>query len=54
MQLLNNLINIIQGNQLNENVSMLPLAGNIVLPQHSKIEVCTTIIILRKIYIKMF
>ena len=24
MQLLNNLINIIQGNQLNENVSMLP------------------------------
>ena len=38
MQLLNNLINIIQGNQLNENVSMLPLAGNIVLPQHSQVR----------------
>ena len=38
IQLLNNLINIIQGNQLNENVSMLPLAGNIVLPQHSQVR----------------
>ena len=38
MQLLNNLINIIQGNQLNENVSMLPLAGNIVLPQQSQVR----------------
>ena len=38
VQLLNNLINIIQGNQLNENVSMLPLAGNIVLPQHSQVR----------------
>ena len=38
MQLLNNLINIIQGNQLNENVSMLPLAGNIMLPQQSQVR----------------
>ena len=37
-QLLNNLINIIQGNRLNENVSMLPLAGNFVLPQHSQVR----------------
>ena len=36
--LLNNLINIIQGNRLNENVSMLPLAGNIVLPQQSQVR----------------
>ena len=36
--LLNNLINIIQGNSLNENVSMLPLAGNIVLPQQSQVR----------------
>ena len=38
MLLLNNLINIIQGNRLNENVSMLPLAGNIVLPQQSQVR----------------
>ncbi len=38
MLLLNNLINIIQGNRLNENVSMLPLAGNIVLPQQSTVR----------------
>ena len=38
MILLNNLINIIQGNRLNENVSMLPLAGNIVLPQQSTVR----------------
>ena len=38
IQLLNNLINIIQGNQLNENVSMLPLAGNIMLPQQSQVR----------------
>ena len=38
MILLNNLINIIQGNRLNENVSMLPLAGNIVLPQQSQVR----------------
>ncbi len=37
-QLLNNLINIIQGNRLNENVSMLPLAGNFILPQHSQVR----------------
>ena len=36
--LLNNLINIIKGNRLNENVSMLPLAGNIVLPQQSQVR----------------
>lgn len=38
MLLLNNLINIIQGNRLNENVSILPLAGNIVLPQQSQVR----------------
>ncbi len=38
MLLLNNLINIIQGNQLNENASLLPLAGNIVLPQQSMVR----------------
>ena len=38
MLLLNNLINIIQGNRLNENVSMLPLASNIVLPQQSQVR----------------
>ena len=38
MLLLNNLINIIQGNRLNENVSMLPLASNIVLPQQSTVR----------------
>ena len=38
MTLLNNLINIIQGNRLNENVSLLPLAGNIVLPQQSQVR----------------
>ena len=38
MILLNNLINIIQGNRLNENVSMLPLASNIVLPQQSTVR----------------
>ena len=38
MILLNNLINIIQGNRLNENVSMLPLASNIVLPQQSQVR----------------
>ena len=38
MLLLNSLINIIQGNRLNENVSMLPLAGNIVLPQQSQVR----------------
>ena len=54
IQLLNNLINIIQGNQLNENVSMLPLAGNIMLPQHSQLEVFYNNHYLRKIYIKMY
>ena len=38
MQLLNNIINIIQGNRLNENVSMLPLASNIILPQQSQVR----------------
>ena len=38
MLLLNNLINIIQGNRLNENVSMLPLASNIVLPQQTNVR----------------
>ena len=38
MILLNNLINIIQGNQLNENVSMLPLASNIMLPQQQSVR----------------
>ena len=38
MLLLNNLINIIQGNRLNENVSLLPLAGNIMLPQQSQVR----------------
>ena len=38
MLLLNNLINIIQGNQLNENVSMLPLASNIMLPQQQSVR----------------
>ena len=38
MILLNNLINIIQGNRLNENVSMLPLASNMVLPQQSTVR----------------
>ena len=38
MQLLNNIINIIQGNQLNENISMLPLAGNIMLPQQPMVR----------------
>ena len=38
MILLNSLINIIQGNQLNENVSMLPLASNIMLPQQQSVR----------------
>ena len=38
LTLLNNLINVIQGNRLNENVSMLPLAGNIILPQQSQVR----------------
>lgn len=37
IQILNNLISIIQGNRLNENVSLLPLASNFILPQQSHI-----------------